>query len=262
MENQPTYEELQRECQELKNRAIDLKRLKDNFITNISHEVRTPLNAIMGSIDLLNSDRLDEKERDEFTAIFLRNCKDLLTIFNNISELSLQQSKIFDYSEAEVNIQFLLERLQFNFEKQIKNQNKPINIEFNNEVETLCIYTDPNLLYKAISHLLDNAVKFTKKGAINYGCRLKDKALLEFYVKDSGIGIHQKDLAVILEKFSQADTDTTRNYEGIGLGLSLSKNIIEYLGGELSIQSEVNVGSEFSFTIPVKLVEEKEITTF
>ncbi len=258
MENQPTYEELKRECEELKNRAIDLNRLKDNFVTNISHEIRTPLNAIMGSVELLRSNHLDKEERDEFTSIFIRRCKDLLTIFNNINELSLQQSKVFNYSETEVDIQFLLERLHYNFQNQIKGINKPISLSFDNEVNTLCVYTDPALLNKAISYLLDNAIKFTPKGTINYGCRLKDKTLLEFYVKDTGIGIQKKDLAVILDKFSQAETGDTRSYEGVGLGLTLSKNIIEYLGGQLSIESKVDVGSKFSFTFPFKIAKDKK----
>lgn len=252
MERRPTYKELENQ---LKKEKAKIEKLKNSFLANMSHEIRTPMNAIIGASELLRDHSLSKDERNEFTQILNTSSKDLLQFFNRILELSQLESQVIEFQESEIGIHDLFIKLYSIFGKKINELHKNLILNFAEDIQELSIFTDMDKLTKVLSYLLENAVKFTEVGKIDFGCAIQDVNNLIFYVKDTGPGISIEEQKQIFNKFTQVDNSYTRVYSGAGLGLCLCKEHIELLGGKLFIDSHPGQGSLFYFTIPLKYPE-------
>lgn len=241
-----------------KKKAEEGDRLKTAFLNNISHEIRTPLNGIMGFSEMLNKPDLNELKREMFIENINLCGNQLLRIVDDVIIISKIEAKQVILHKKETCINTLLMDLYDVFKPIATNKN--LNFQNKNQLsnEQSTITTDENKIKQIISNLLDNAIKFSSSGTIEFGYILKN-GFLEFYVADNGIGINSKFHNLIFERFSQVETDITRNYGGTGLGLAISKAYVELLGGKLWLLSEPEKGSTFYFTIPyVSVVKTEE----
>lgn len=232
-----------------KEKAEENDRLKTAFLNNISHEIRTPMNAIIGFADLLKEDDLMSDKRNHFVDIISYSCNQLLDIITdivNISTLEAGQEKI---NASDVNINNSLSALFAQFETKAKLKDISFGYEcFLKDIDSI-VKTDKTKFLEILSNLIDNALKFTKQGHVNFGYNLKDN-FLEFYIEDTGIGIPLEMQEIIFERFRQLECSATREFGGTGLGLSISKGYVELLGGKIWLNSEPDKGSTFYFTIP------------
>ena len=247
-----------------KEQAEESDRLKSAFLANMSHEIRTPMNGILGFTGLLATPNLTGEKQQEYIRIIEKSGERMLNIINDIVSVSKIESGILDVNISESNINEQLEYVH-NFFK-AETMKKGIFLSFNNSLleKDFIIRTDKEKLYAILTNLVKNAVKFTNEGSIEFGC-VKKGEFLEFYVKDSGVGISQEQKKLIFKRFRQGSESLNRNYEGAGLGLSISKAYVKLLGGKIWVESvEENLlagktgGSTFYFTIP-SFSEQKEI---
>lgn len=255
MEKRPTYNELEQLLLKEKAKTAKAEELKNSFLANMSHEIRTPMNAIIGASELLRDNSLSKNERNEFTDILTSSSKELLDFFNRILELSQLESGSMNFQESELSIHSLFIQLYSIFGQNISDSQKNISLNFTEDIQEIKILSDLDKLTKVLTYLLENAVKFTDKGEIDFGCAIQDRNNILFYVKDTGVGISVNEQEKIFEKFTQVDNSYTRVYSGAGLGLSLCKEIIKLIGGKLFIDSHLGQGSIFYFTIPLKYSE-------
>ncbi len=236
-----------------KEKAEESDQLKTEFFQNISHEVRTPLNGIIGFTEFLKRPNLPEERRDYFIEIIQQSGNQLLNIIENLIELSRLETKQIKTSLEKFNLNKLLNEL-FAIYK-ISTQNKGIEIKLN----TAFLYQDANIisdhskLHKIITNLIDNAIKFTTQGFIEFGYNVikRQKPIIQIYVKDTGIGIRKNKLNTIFERFSQEEKELSQKKGGLGLGLSIAKKNTELLGGKISVESEKGKGSIFKLEIPL-----------
>jgi PAS domain S-box-containing protein len=248
---------------EAKEKAEESDRLKSAFLANMSHEIRTPLNAIMGFAELLHSEKdLSPEQRDEYAHIVKQRGIDLMNIINDILDISRLEAGEMKINENEVNLDDLLTEIYISFGDQNKYIfNKPVKFFYQVELPTdkKVIYTDAMRLRQIITNLISNAIKFTPKGSIEFGCKLQQKGDLLFYVKDSGIGISQDKFDLIFDRFRQVDDKKlTQPHGGTGLGLSICKALLQLMGGSIWLTSESGVGTTFYFTLPEKFAAIKE----
>ena len=247
-----------------KEKAEESDSLKTAFLHNISHEVRTPMNAIIGFSDLIIDPDLTPEIRNEFIQTIVQSSNQLLSIITqivNMATIETGQEKIYE-KEISLNSIFRMVLEQFRSEADRKNISLKYNTAFPDSEDK--IKSDETKLIQIISNLISNAFKFTKYGSINFGYVLKDK-YLEFYVKDTGIGIPKEMHKEIFERFRQVETSLAREYEGAGLGLSISKAYVELLGGKIWLTSKPGEGSVFYFNIPynkvsLNTIPEKEVS--
>ena len=240
-----------------KEHAEESDRLKSAFLANMSHEIRTPMNGILGFAGLLATPNLTGEKQREYIRIIENSGKRMLNIINDIVSISKIESGILDVNISESNISEQLEYV-FQFFKEDA-EKKGILLSCKNSLpeKDFVIKTDREKLYAILTNLVKNALKFTNEGTIEFGYAKKGK-FLEFYVKDSGVGIRQEQKKLIFERFRQGSESLSRNYEGAGLGLSISKAYVELLGGKIWVESVEGKGSTFHFTIPI-FFEPKEI---
>lgn len=237
---------------EAKIKAEESDRLKSAFLANMSHEIRTPMNGVIGFSDLLKNDDLLPEERHRYLEIVDRNSKQLLNLIDDIIDVAKMESQQLKISLKSCELDLILSDLEETFNEIKLASGKP-NLVFvahvPDDFKDLAIITDCVRLRQVLTNLLNNAVKFSKKGTISFGFDLKHNDLV-FYVKDQGIGMSEDNLDKIFERFKQVDQNDEANHKGSGLGLSICKGIIDLLGGTISVKSELKVGTEFIFTIP------------
>lgn len=232
-------------------RAEESDKLKTAFLHNITHEIRTPMNAIIGFSGCLLDEKLDIDRRNYFIDIIIKSSHQLLSIINdivNLATLEANQEKIIE-KDVDVNLIYRLVYNQFVREADEKNISLVYSLPLPDG--KAIIYTDETKFIKVLSNLLNNALKFTKQGIVTFGYSLKE-GNLEFFVQDTGIGIAPHMHEKIFERFMQVENSLTREYGGSGLGLSIAKAYVEYLGGRIYLSSELEKGSTFYFTIPGK----------
>ena len=231
-----------------KENAEESDKLKTAFLQNMSHEIRTPLNGIIGFSALLNFDDISKEEIKEYTALINQSGKRLIEIVNNVLDISkIQTGQIKIEQKAIVVISMFSDLFTFFSPIAII---KKISLKYHNEKdEQRSIFTDEAKLHQILVNLINNALKFTKSGQVDYGYEVKGD-FLQFFVKDTGIGIEEELYEKIFERFIQAEQSMTKNYEGAGLGLAISKGLIELLGGKIWVKSEIGKGSTFFFTLP------------
>jgi PAS domain S-box-containing protein len=234
-----------------KDRAEESDRLKSSFLANMSHEIRTPLNSIIGFSELLLDPFFDEEQQKTFVESIQQNGNNLLTIISDIMDVSkIEAGEILFYKKP-IIVSELLNSLscEYRFESHKKGLELKLNVE-RLDAESV-IYSDVDRIRQILINLLSNALKFTEKGFIELGAELNASAML-FYVKDTGIGIAKDSYVSIFERFRQVESAFTRKYGGNGLGLTIAKQLTELLGGTMWVESEVEVGSVFYFTVPIE----------
>ncbi|MBN2746064.1 MAG: response regulator [Bacteroidales bacterium] len=234
-------------------RSQQSERLKDNFLSNISHEIRTPLNAIIGFSSLLDEE-LAPEERHEYVEMIIDGGQNLMQIIDDIVDVARIQAGEIKIQAIDVNLIDLIHQVADLYYRRIENQQIPIKfkLELPQIIDKLIIKTDAFRLKQILENLLDNALKFTTHGEVTLGFRYLNNELLEFYVADTGIGIAAKDLNSIFNRFVQLEVGHVRQYGGNGLGLSITKSLVELMNGKISVESQQGIGSKFSFTLPLE----------
>lgn len=234
-----------------KEKAEESDRLKTAFLHNVSHEIRTPMNAIIGFSALLNEPDITEADRRQFIDIIFQSGSQLLSIINDIVDIANIESGQVKINIKEMNLNFSLRSLDEQFSYKEKSDVISINLNTGLPDDKAMIMTDSTKLIQILSNLINNATKFTKEGRIDFGYALKNGEL-EFFVKDTGIGIPPEHHDKIFERFFQVDNLISRKFGGTGLGLSICKAYVEILGGRIWLISQPGEGSDFRFTIPYK----------
>jgi PAS domain S-box-containing protein len=232
-----------------KERAEESDRLKTAFLHNVSHEIRTPMNAIIGFSTLLTEPDLSQEDLHQYIDIIFQSGSQLLSIINDIVDIANVESGQAKVNITAINLNSMMKRLYEQFSIIAKTNNVSINLKATLPDEGSDILTDNTKLIQILSNLINNAVKFTKSGRIDYGYAVKDK-FLEFFVKDTGIGISPENHSRIFDRFFQVDSAVSRQYGGTGLGLSICKGYVQLLGGTIKVDSEPGKGTLFIFTIP------------
>ncbi|OQY05457.1 MAG: hypothetical protein B6I20_01230 [Bacteroidetes bacterium 4572_117] len=239
------------ELHHAKEKAEESDQLKTAFLNNLSHEIRTPMNSIIGFSQLLKDVQLSQNKRNLFVDRVMNSSNQLLSIVDDIitiSKIESNQEVLFNSTISAIN---LLSELFNHY--QLKANKKNIKLEYIqklNKGEDI-IYADREKLNQILNNLISNALKFTHKGTVKFGCKVIGD-FIEFFVKDTGIGIDDSMNNEIFERFRQVEILATREYGGLGLGLAISKGYIELMGGKIRLVSELNKGSEFYFTLPYK----------
>jgi signal transduction histidine kinase len=224
--------------------------LKTQFLNNISHEIRTPLNGILGFSSMIATDNLSKSERQEYYKMIELNSSALLQSIDDIVNMALISSKEVKVQKSQIDINSLVDEIfeLFKVERAFVNKHqvmiRPVKLDSNQ-----ILISDAGKLRTILTKLLDNAIKFTKEGEITFGCFPHEHAI-EWFVKDTGIGIPKEHHDRIFEKFYQIQHTTTRNFEGSGLGLTIASNYVNLLGGHMWFNSTPGKGSNFHFTIP------------
>lgn len=252
-----------------KENAEESDRLKTVFLQNMSHEVRTPMNGIIGFSEMLKDSDLSEAKRNSYANIVINNSRQLLSIIQDIITISSLETKQEMASKEATSVNDLIFELQTIHNPKAVEKRLQLKGEKSLPDNEVFIYTDSTKLRQVLNNLINNALKFTHEGNIKFGYQLKNN-VLEFYVKDTGIGIDASLHNKIYQRFWQVEQGTTRSYGGTGLGLSISQGYVELLGGELWVESELSKGSAFYFTIPyvpvdktlIKRVHPKNISSF
>ena len=240
-----------------KENAEESDKLKTAFLQNMSHEIRTPLNGIIGFSSLLNEDDISKEEIKEFTAIISQSGKRLIEIVNNVLDISKIQTGQIEIKQKKILVNTIFSDL-FTFFSPIANA-KNIILNYNNHNDKFrTIFTDETKLHQILTNLINNAIKFTKSGDIDFGYEIKEN-LIQLYVKDTGIGLPKESVERIFDRFIQVEQTMTKNYEGAGLGLAISKGLVELLGGKIWVESEIGKGTTFFFTLPYIKGEEQPI---
>jgi signal transduction histidine kinase len=232
-----------------KEKAEESDRLKTAFLHNVSHEIRTPMNAIIGFSTLLTEPDINDEEQRQYVDIIFQSGSHLLSIINDIVDIANVESGLAKVNLSEVNLNSALRSLNEQFSINGKQNNILINLSLALPDEDSTIITDSTKLVQILSNLINNSIKFTIDGKVDFGYNLKTN-LLEFYVKDTGIGIPPEYHSRIFDRFYQVDSAVSRQFSGTGLGLSICKGYVELLGGTISVESEAGKGTMFIFTIP------------
>ncbi len=232
-----------------KEKAEESDRLKTAFLANISHEIRTPMNGILGFSELLKDPHLSGEEKAEYIDLIHQSGQRMLALINDLVDISrIEAGEAMMQIEA-TTVNRLLEDLHAFFKLQAENKGLILSCIKGLPDDESIIETDSSKLTQILTNLLQNALKFTLEGSVDFGYT-RTENLLEFYVSDSGIGFPPEMKETIFERFRQADHTLTRNHEGSGLGLSISKAFVEMLGGTIQAHSLPGRGSHFVFTLP------------
>ena len=239
-------------------KAEESDKLKTAFLANMSHEIRTPMNGILGLTNLLNSPDLGKEEHQNYVNLILSSGNVLLSLLDGILDISRIEANQVILNKETFNLNTLIRDLHDYYLSELELTNKKdvrLLISIPPADEKVNIYTDQVKLRQILVNLISNAIKFTEKGQIEFGYRIRNEKLLEFHVLDTGIGIEEDKQEVIFERFVQGDSSPTRQYGGSGLGLAICKGFVDLFEGEIWLESEPENGTSFYFSIPLEQIE-------
>ena len=236
---------MRRELIESKEKAETSDKLKSAFLANMSHEIRTPLNAIVGFSRII-SESDNAEERREYYEIVDANNERLLQLINEILDLSKIESGIVEFTYGPVRLHTLCKEIH---DAHVFRCPQGVELRFDSPDEALSIHSDKNRIFQVFSNLIGNAFKFTTEGSVSYGYKQEGERVV-FYVKDTGLGIEPEKLGRVFQRFAKLNNFA----QSTGLGLSICKTIIERLGGEIAVSSEVGTGTTFTFWLPLENV--------
>lgn len=245
-------------------RAEESSQLKESFLANMSHEIRTPMNAIVGFSDILSHRKLGKREQ-EYVRTIKSAGDNLLTIINDILDISKIEAGMMTFEENVFSIKDTFKSLNVMLMGKAKEKNLGLGFSCSANLPEVLV-GDHTRLTQIIINLIGNAIKFTQKGSVKIHAKVKNdsgnyqhgKVLVEFSIRDTGIGIPKEKLENIFERFRQAESHTARKYGGTGLGLSIARQLVELQGGTLSVESKFKAGSVFTFSIPYKKSTQKK----
>lgn len=241
--------EFEKEIIAAKEKAEESDRLKSAFLANMSHEIRTPMNGIFGFAELLREPGLTGEEQQRYIALINRSGQRMLNIINDIVDISKIEAGLMELHLTESNINEQIEYIYTFFKPETESKGIQFTVKNSLSGDEASLKTDREKLYAILTNLVKNAVKYTPRGAIELGCAHKGQCI-EFYVKDTGIGIPKSRQKAVFERFVQADIEDKMARQGAGLGLAITKAYIEMMGGSIWVESEEGKGSVFYFTLP------------
>ncbi len=240
-----------------KEKAEESDRLKSSFLTNMSHEIRTPMNAIIGFSDLLGENNLESDIKNDLISEISIQSYSLLNLIDNILDLSRIDTNQFKTQKRKFDLNNTLKDIYNSFYDIIKHKGLQFNLK--TPENTINAFSDSYRIKQVFNNLIDNAIKFTEKGKIEIGFTTV-RSTIEFFVKDTGIGLSENEQSHIFERFTKIEDDKKKLYRGAGLGLAISKNIVRLLNGDIWVESSPMEGAAFYFTIPFHdEVSEKQI---
>ena len=249
-----------------KERAERSDQLKSAFLANMSHEIRTPMNAINGFLSLLSDDDVSTNQKKEIIELARSSSNDLINIINDIIDISKIEADELTIEKALYYVNEIFQEIYDYYLKDLSylHKNKvqlKLEKDESNVEDKIALYTDKSRFKQVMNNLISNAIKFTDEGEIVFGYQRitsGGRKLLKFFVKDTGIGIPEESQEYIFNRFSKLDDKRKKTYKGTGLGLAISKKLVQMLGGKIGVQSKINKGSEFYFTLPYKVLDSKE----
>ncbi len=243
-----------------KEKAEESDRLKSAFLANMSHEIRTPMNAIIGFSSLLVDEEVTDEEKKEYTRRIIQNSSSLMHLIDDIVNVSIIEAGQLKIFKKNTDINMIFRELLQVYTSKLQNY-KDSQIEIRHNIadinKVFILSTDASRLQQILANLLDNAIKFTERGSITMGYEVvkhDSDPVVRFFVRDTGIGMNEKQKNSLFERFSKADDSKEKLYRGAGLGLNLCKNLVMLLGGRIWVDSELNAGSTFYFTLPYETV--------
>ena len=241
--------------------TIQLESIRNEFLGNISHEFKTPLNIILGIVQLIDKnielDNITKENLIRHVDIMKQNSYRLLRLVNNLIDISRIDIGYYNLQPSNYNIVKVIEDITLSIAEYVKH--KKINLIFNTDVEEITLACDPDKIERVMLNLLSNAIKYTDDNGDIYVSLNKVNEDVVVSVKDSGVGIPNDKLELIFDRFGQANDILSRRCEGSGIGLSIVKSIVEMHGGKIEVFSEIGKGSEFVFNIPIKILEEENV---
>lgn len=240
----------QKELLKAKIKAEESNNLKTEFLHNMSHEVRTPLNGVMGFSRLLKKENLSDEKRTQFADIIIHSSETLQKVIDDILEISFLETKQISVEIKNFSAFEFLQDLYLVFNLKSKSN---VDIKMVSPEIDFYLNSDPHKLHKIMSNLIENALKFTEKGFVEFGCCQSGKENICFYVKDSGIGISSENMERIFSRFSQEHDSIASKYGGLGLGLCIAKENTELLKGNIRVESKKGKGTTFYVEIPRSL---------
>jgi len=237
--------------------AEESDRLKSAFLANMSHEIRTPMNGILGFSELLKEPNLSGEQQQEYIKIIEKSGARMLNIINDIVDISKIESGLMKVNVEESNVNEQIEYIYTFFKPEVEGKGMQLFFKNSLPLKEAILKTDREKVSSILINLVKNAIKFSDKGSIEFGYEKKGK-YLEYFVKETGIGIPKNRQKAIFDRFVQADIGDKRAFQGAGLGLSISKAFVEMLGGKIWVESEEGIGSTFYFTIPYNTEPEEK----
>jgi PAS domain S-box-containing protein len=247
--------EIETELNRAKQKVEEAEKLKSAFLDNMPHEIRTPLHAITGFTSLLSDVNLTTEERIEYVKFIQDSSNDILNLIDNIIEIAKLETNQVKPKRERCYINSVIDHLYEDVRNKQKNLGKnsiELKVIKSNADPAYMIFSDSERIFHILGHLLNNALKFTDLGFIEFGYFPEKNGKIEFFVKDTGIGIPKDQQNIIFQKFGKSGNINTDKNRGTGLGLTLAKRYIELLNGDIQLKSEIGKGSTFSFTIPIE----------
>jgi len=245
--------EMEEQLKIAKEKAEESNRLKTAFLANMSHEIRTPLNAIIGFSNLLVFDDIETEDKEIYSRMITQSGDSLANLINDIVDMAKIESGQVDVEKNVFKVNELMSDILIIYRERIIQMESPVSVKYDPDplFPELDLNSDRFRIDQVLVNLLNNAMKFSEQGEITFGYRVKDDNC-NFFVKDQGIGILEENLKKIFEVFTQVDGTYSRQYGGVGLGLSISKRLVTLMNGEIWVESQHGVGSTFTFSIPLK----------
>jgi len=243
-----------------KDKAEKSEQMKITFLSNMSHELRTPINSIIGFSEILKEDNISKDRKIEYLDIIMKNGDILTTLINDIIDISKIDSHMLRIERTEINLNKFIQDLKSQYSKEIKLTSSKLKLNIDIDLNSnVFILADKYRLKQILLNLINNSIKFTKKGYVKFGYEILDNNKLQIYVKDTGIGISEENQKIIFNRFVQIN-DPGKKTKGSGLGLAISKSLSEMMNfGEIKVNSELGKGSCFYFITPFIIKDDNQI---